>query len=238
MDVTELKRRLATFAVTLPERANYALTCNSVAIARGTPNTESQIVIRVDEPLCARLLELYDDTTAEEDQHADHCLKVDGITVLSGLDINHISYINGLPCEVLPTEIMGAPHMTPVIKDGINYGRLVKVIIDDVAIVGEHGYFKYYLFNNKAFEYLPYENHYCQLTIELETHMQPYFYAERQEDVMKVAAKLSEGHAVRICGMSRILARFSEGKLIDGPYSVEEFYIDLKAEDIESHRLI
>lgn len=238
MDVTELKRHLAAFAVTLPEGANYALTCQSVSVARGMPNAETQMVIRVDESLCARLLELYDDTVPEAEQHADHCLKVDGTTVLSGLDVNCISYINGLPCEVLPTEIMGAPQMTPVIKNGINYGRLVKVVIDDVTIVGEYSYFKHYLFNNKAFEYLPYENHYCQLTIELETHMQPYFYAERQEDVMKVAAKLSEGHAVRICGMCRILARFSEGKLIDGPYSVEEFYIDLKAEDIESHRLI
>lgn len=238
MDVTELKRRLAAFAVTLPEGANYALTCQSVSVARGMSNAETQMVIRVDESLCARLLELYDDTVPEAEQHADHCLKVDGTTVLSGLDVNCISYINGLPCEVLPTEIMGAPQMTPVIKNGINYGRLVKVVIDDVTIVGEYSYFKHYLFNNKAFEYLPYEDHYCQLTILLETHMQPYFYARRQEDVLKVAKKLSEGHSVQICAMSRILARFDKGEQIGPLRSVEDFYVELSQEEIEAHRLI
>jgi len=128
--------------------------------------------------------------------------------------------------------------MVRIIKNGINYGNLVQVTLDDVTVVGEHDYFSFYLFNKQPFDHVPYEDHYCQLTIQLETHMQPYFYARRQEDVLNVAKKLSEGHPVRICAMSRILARFDEGEQIGPLGSVEDFYIELSQEEIEAHRLI
>ena len=128
--------------------------------------------------------------------------------------------------------------MTQIIKDGINYGHLVQVNLDGVTIVGERDYFSFYLFNKQPFDHVPYEDHYCQLVIQLETHMQPYFYARRQEDVLKVAKKLSEGHSVQICAMSRILARFDEGEQIGPLRSVEDFYVELSQEEIEAHRLI
>lgn len=125
-----------------------------------------------------------------------------------------------------------------VIKNGINYGNLVQVTLDGVVIVGSHDYFRFYIFKNSDFVFEPYEDHYCELTIELETPMQPHFYARRHEDVVKVAKKLSESHPTRIQAMARILAFYEKGELKGDVRSLEDFYTGLTPEQIASHRLI
>jgi len=128
--------------------------------------------------------------------------------------------------------------MNAIIKNDINYGNLVQVTMDGVVIVGSHDYFRFYIFKNSDFVFEPYEDHYCELTIELETPMQPHFYARCHEDVVKVAKKLSKSHPARIQAMARILARYEKGELVGDVRSLEDFYTGLTPAEIASHRLI
>jgi len=124
-----------------------------------------------------------------------------------------------------------------VIIDNVNYGPLVKAVIDGVAVVAEDWRFELPCFKGKEFTMESTETLYHPLRIELQVGNQPNFFAETQEEVVQVAKVLSQFHEVRVHAMARILATFKDGELLGEARPLESFYI-LTDEEIETHRLI